>query len=170
MNLKLSACCIVFFCLSGCNLQNVKQSGTDLEKIVQVEQQARSAYQNEDWQTAEQAYLELTRLAPAQAEPWFRLGNIYARTDRLDAAVSAYRNTLLRNNDYSKAWHNLGIVHLRQATTTFKDMLQHTGKDDPLNQRAIHVVNSVSDMMASGFETADETEPPEMINPEHPDN
>jgi len=35
-------------------------------------------------------------------------------------------------------------------------MLQHTSKDDPLNQRAIYVVNSVSDLMASGFEAAGE--------------
>ena len=156
MNLKLTAYSIVFFILSGCNIENLKESGPDLENIVQVEQQANTAYQNEDWQTAELAYLDLTRKTPSQAEPWFRLGNIYARTDRLDAAVTAYRNALLRNNEYSKAWHNLGIVHLRQATTTFKDMLQHTSKDDPLYQRAVYVVNSVSDLMASGFETSNE--------------
>jgi cytochrome c-type biogenesis protein CcmH/NrfG len=155
MNLKLSAYCIVFFVLSGCNIQNLQQSGPDLENIVQVEQRANTAYQNEDWQSAEKEYLELTRQIPDQAEPWFRLGNIYARMDRLDAAVAAYRNALVRDKDYSKAWHNLGIVHLRQATTTFKDMLQHTSKDDPLNQRAIYVVNSVSDLMASGFEPTD---------------
>lgn len=156
MKLKLSACSIVFFILSGCNIQNLQESKPDLESIVQTEQQASTAYQNEDWKTAEKAYLEITRKAPSQAEPWFRLGNIYARTNRLDEAVTAYRNALLRNSDYSKAWHNLGIVHLRQATTTFKDMLQHTSKDDPLNQRAIYIVNAVSDLMASGFETSNE--------------
>ena len=156
MNLKLSVCSIVFLGLSGCNLENLKPENTDLEDIVKVDQAASTAYQKEDWQAAEKSYLELTRLAPTQAEPWFRLGNIYARTDRLDEAVTAYRNALLRNNKYSKAWHNLGIVHLRQATSTFKDMLQHTSKDDPLNQRAIYVLNSVSDMMASGFETGEE--------------
>jgi cytochrome c-type biogenesis protein CcmH/NrfG len=156
MKLKLSAYIIIFFILSGCDIQNLKESEPDLENIMQVEQQANTAYQNEDWKAAEVAYLDLTQKAPSQAEPWFRLGNIYARTERLDAAVTAYRNALLRNNEYSKAWHNLGIVHLRQATTTFKDMLQHTSKDDPLYQRAVYVVNAVSDLMASGFETTNE--------------
>lgn len=152
MKFRVNLMCVVCFIISACNIQNLQDSGSDTELIVQREQQANTAYQNEDWQTAENLYLELTGEVPASAEYWFRLGNIYSRTGHLDAAVTAYRNALSRDNGYSKAWNNLGFVYLRQATDTFKDMLQHTDKNDPLNQRAILVINSVGDLMVSGFD------------------
>jgi cytochrome c-type biogenesis protein CcmH/NrfG len=155
MNLKLSVYCIVFFSLSACNIQNLQQSNTDLEHIVKVEQQANSAYQNEDWQTAENAYLELAQKTPSQADPWFRLGNIYARTERLDAAVTAYREALLRDQKNSKVWHNLGVVQLRQATNTFIEMMEYTDTSDPLNQRASYALKSMKDLLTSGFEVPD---------------
>lgn len=152
MKIRICLMCLVYFIISACNTQNLRDSGSDSELVMQREQQAGTAYQNEDWQTAENLYLELTGEEPANAEYWFRLGNIYTRTGRLDAAVTAYRNALSRDNGYSKAWNNLGFVYLRQATDTFKDMLQHTDKNDPLNQRAILVINSVGDLMVSGFD------------------
>ena len=143
--------------LSGCNLQNLKPSGDtakDISDIAEINRTAQVAYQNEDWKTAEIAYLKLTEKVPAEPEPWFRLGNIYARTERLDAAVAAYRNALARNSESGKIWHNLGIVHLRQATNTFREMLEYTDENDPLNARAKNVINSVTHLMGTGFETA----------------
>ncbi len=158
MNLKckyISLFLIIF--LYGCNLQNLKPSSgntsDDISNIAELNQTAQSAYQNEDWKTAETAYLKLSEKIPAEPEPWFRLGNIYARTDRLDAAVNAYKNALARDSKSSKIWHNLGIVHLRQATNTFIEMLDYTDANDPLNARAKNVINSVGNLMSSGFET-----------------
>ena len=152
--MRLSSCfsCLVIFVLSGCELQNIKPSG-DISEIIEVEKRAAVAYQNEDWQAAEREYLYLAKNVPSQPDPWFRLGNIYARTNRLDAAVAAYRNALIRDSKNSKIWHNLGIVQLRLATNTFIEMLQYTNEDDPLYTRATNVINSVGDLMAAGFET-----------------
>ena len=147
---------ILITTLSGCDVQNLKPSGNtarDLSDLAEINKTAQVAYQNEDWKTAETAYLKLTEKVPAEPVPWFRLGNIYARTERLDAAVAAYRHALARNSENSKIWHNLGIVQLRQATNTFIEMLEYTKADDPLNARAKNVINSVSNLMASGFET-----------------
>jgi Flp pilus assembly protein TadD len=147
---------ILITALSGCDIQNLKPSGSaskDISEIAEISKTAQVAYQNEDWKTAEIAYKKLTEKIPAEPEPWFRLGNIYARTERLDAAVAAYKNALARNPKSSKIWHNLGIVHLRQATNTFIEMLEYTKEDDPLNARAKNVINSVSNLMDSGFET-----------------
>ena len=154
MKLRIYLICFAYFFISACNIQDLRPSGSGSgnESVAQLEQQANTAYQNEDWQTAENLYTELTRQDAANAEHWFRLGNIYSVTGNLDMAITAYRNALSRNNGYSKAWNNLGFVYLRQATDTFKDMLQHTDKNDPLNQRAIHVINSVGDLMVSGFD------------------
>lgn len=138
---------------TGCNQFNL-QPQANLSDLVETRAKADAAYQQEDWPAAEKNYLELTRAIPSDVEPWFRLGNIYARTDKLDAAVGAYREALVHDLKNSKIWHNLGIVQLRQATRTFIEMQQYTEADDPLGQRAQHVVNAVSDLMATGFEAA----------------
>lgn len=155
--MKLIPILFLLFFISGCNQLNI-QPGADssLEDVVSLQQQADTAYKAQDWATAEKHYRQLTEKVPGQIEPWFRLGNIYARTERLDAAVVAYRNALVRDSENSKIWHNLGVVHLRQATTTFVDMLDNTPPGDPLNERARHVVNSVTELLSSGFGAADE--------------
>lgn len=147
--------CLLFTVITGlaaCNLQNIQFTESDLGTVLEAEREAAAAYEKEDWQTAEEKYKYLTEHTPGEAEPWFRLGNIYARTGRLDEAVDAYRESLVRDTRNSKVWHNLGIVQLRIATNTFVEMLQYTDNNDPLNNRAKRVVNTVSDLMASGFE------------------
>lgn len=144
--------------LPACNLQNLKSKNNntaeELTDINELNKTAQNAYQLEDWKTAEAAYTKLAQKLPSESEPWFRLGNIYARTERLDAAIIAYKNALARDSKSSKIWHNLGIVYLRQATYTFTEMLEYTDADDPLNPRAKNVINSVTNLMSSGFENS----------------
>lgn len=144
--------------LSGCNLQNVQQDkpATELSEIAQIEQEARTAYQNEDWATAEKAYRSLTIQVPGEAEPWFRLGNVYARSNNLDAAVATYREALVRDPRNSKVWHNMGVIQLKQAANTFLEMQQYTEENDPLGLRARHAVNSIANLIGSGFQPEDE--------------
>lgn len=146
---------IVISGLAACNIQNL-QPAKDVSNIIEVEKRAHEAYQKEDWKMAEQEYKYLVQNVPSQSEPWFKLGNIYARTGQLDLAIYNYREALVRAPKNSKIWHNLGVVQLRQATNTFTEMLQYTNENDPLNARAKHVVNSVTELMASGFEPPDE--------------
>lgn len=155
--MKILLTAFLLLIISGCNQLNIQPADKkNLENIVELQQQAEKAYEAQDWTTAERAYRQLSEEAPSQVEPWFRLGNIYARTDRLDAAVAAYRNALLRNSKNGKIWHNLGIVHLRQATTTFIDMLENTDANDPLNDRARYVVTAVGQILETGFDATTE--------------
>lgn len=156
MRLRWFSSIFFLLALSACNLQNLQPS-PDITGLIEIQKRAHEAYQNEDWQTAETDYLYLTRNYPAEIEPWFRLGNIYARTNRLDAAVTAYREALVRDQKNSKIWHNLGIVHLRQATNTFIEMLEYTDPEDPLSYRARLAVDAVDELMANRF-GATETE------------
>ncbi len=144
--------------LTACNLQNIQadKPASDLSEVAQLEQQARTAYQTEDWATAEKAYRDLTIQVPAEAEPWFRLGNVYARSNKLDAAVATYREALIRDPNNSKIWHNMGVIQLKQAANTFLEMQQYTGENDPLGLRARHAVNAIADLIDSGFQPDDE--------------
>jgi cytochrome c-type biogenesis protein CcmH/NrfG len=155
MNSRFLLLLIAMIFLSACNMQNL-QPTPDATKIIEVEKRAYEAYQQEDWALAEREYRYLVQQVPSQSDPWFKLGNIYARTGQLDFAIGTYREALKRDPKNSKIWHNLGVVQLRQATNTFAEMLQYTNKSDPLHERAEHVVNSVTDLMATGFAPPDE--------------
>ena len=143
--------------LVGCSLQNIQSDkpSPELSDIVQLEQTAKKAYLSEDWATAEKAYKNLTLQIPGDAEPWFRLGNIYARTNNLDAAVATYREALIRDPKNSKIWHNLGVIQLKQAANTFLEMQQYTEENDPLSLRARYAVNSIANLIDYGFQPDD---------------
>ena len=142
---------LIISVLAGCNSLDIKPASDNLPDYIAIQKRADEAYQKEDWKSAEKDYTLLANKIPKNVEPWFRLGNIYARTDRLDAAVAAYREALVRDQKNSKIWHNLGIVQLRQATNTFIEMMEYTDPSDPLNQRAKLMVNAVSNLMSRGF-------------------
>jgi Tfp pilus assembly protein PilF len=138
------------FALAGCETQNLRESDSDA-----IRTHADATYQNEDWQSAEQDYLYLTRQAGASSEDWFRLGNIYAHTDRPDDAIAAYREALKYDQGNSDVWNNLGMIQLRQATQTFIDMVDHTDVNDPLNLRARYAVTAITELLESRFGTSD---------------
>jgi len=151
---------IIVLHLAGCNLPNLKpeQPSPSQSNIAQLEQKAREAYQNEDWEISEEAYKDLTLQAPDMVEPWFRLGNIYAQTNRLDAAVAAYREALALDPENTKVWHNLGVIQLRQAANTFLEMRQHTEENDPLGLRARYAINSIVNLINTDFQPESEDE------------
>lgn len=156
---------IILLHLAGCNLQNVKSdkpSPSD-SNIAELQEKARVAYQNEDWETSEEAYKDLTLKTPYEVEPWFRLGNIYAQTNRLDGAVEAYHGALVIEPENTKVLHNLGVTQLRMAAKTFLEMRQHTEENDPMRLRANHAVYSITNLVNTNFQPEAEPGP----EPEH---
>jgi cytochrome c-type biogenesis protein CcmH/NrfG len=148
---------LITLTLCGCNLLDIQpdQPAPTISDITQLEQQAEEAYAIEDWATAETAYKSLTLQLPGNPTPWFRLGNVYARTNNLNAAVAAYREALVRDHKNGKAWHNMGVVQLKQAANTFLEMQQYTEENDPLSLRARYAVNSIANLIDSGFQPDD---------------
>ena len=145
---------LITLSLCGCNLLNIEadQPTPELSELTDLEKKAAEAYNNEDWATAEAAYRSLTVQVPRDPNPWFRLGNVYARANNLDAAVAAYKEALVRDHKSSKAWHNLGVIQLRQAANTFLEIQQYTEENDPLGIRARYAVNSIANLIDSGFQ------------------
>ena len=111
---------------------------------------AETAYSDRNWQTAEAAYRELARQVPREIEPWFRLGNIYARTDRPEAAVDAYKEALVRDPGLAKAWHNMATVHLRQAANAFLQLRSHVKPESPEDLQAAAMYRAIIDLMGEG--------------------
>lgn len=124
--------------------ENTAPAGADL---LSVEREALEAYQRQDWATSEKNFVLLTQKIPAESEPWFKLGNIYARTERPELAVRAYREAVIRDPEHSRAWHNMGVVQLKQAAASFKELQKFADPDDPLYARGVELGNAIDGLV-----------------------
>ncbi|MBL7250931.1 tetratricopeptide repeat protein [Alloalcanivorax sp. C16-2] len=97
---------------------------------------AEKAYQQGLFVEAESYYRELVSDNPELYEGWFRLGNIYARTGQLDAAITMYERCLDLDPDQARAWYNLALVRTRQSLRTLADAEQRFA-DRPADQRRL---------------------------------
>ncbi|MBE2295548.1 MAG: tetratricopeptide repeat protein [Phycisphaerales bacterium] len=99
-----------------------------------IEERARQAYATGRWDVAEAYYLQLARLQPKQADPWFQLGNLYTEQGRLDAAEWAYREAL-RYHDDVRSLHNLGLVQIRLGASALREAQKQLPPNDPTHQQ-----------------------------------
>jgi tetratricopeptide (TPR) repeat protein len=98
-----------------------------------IEERARQAYETGRWDVAEGYYLQLTRIKPRDANPWFQLGNLYAEQGRLDSAERAYRESL-RRRDEARTLHNLGLVQVRLGVGALRESQKRLPPNDPARQ------------------------------------
>ena len=100
--------------------------------LFQLSNDAQLAYEAGEDARAEQLYMGLARSAPADPEIWLRLGNLYARNDRPEAAADAYQRVLALKVNEPRAWYNLGIVRLRQGWAAMMQANAALKESDPL--------------------------------------
>ena len=130
--------------LSGCNAIALKESeDTPKKDLLALKKEADIAYLNDDMETSAKHYETLVREIPGEASYWFRLANIYVRTNRPDAAIDLYREAVIRDPKFSKAWYNLGIVQLKQTAFSLNEMLVYTDKYDPLYSKAACMLEEI---------------------------
>jgi tetratricopeptide (TPR) repeat protein len=126
--------------LSGCTLW---PSVTNGEDVYDLQRQAIAAYDDGEDAKAERVLMALLRTSPNDSLSWFYLGNLYARTDRPDQAVEAYQKSLMLNNGDPRAWHNMGVIRLRQARAAFIQAYDLTQPEDPLHGKAELLINAM---------------------------
>jgi tetratricopeptide (TPR) repeat protein len=117
---------IIFISLASC------AASPDLATIAEWRTKADKSYQAGEYQVALKQYEKLTEVAPSDADVWFRLGNTYSRMDRTQEAVKAYREAVLRDPHFAKAWYNAGFNQLRASAQTFSEALKYLPPDDPI--------------------------------------
>ncbi len=105
--------------------------GEDNDLVDQVEQAAQ-VYNAGRWEDALQRYIRLAERMPTNAEILFRLGNTQARLGRLDEAAVNYQALLARQPDFTKAWHNLAIVRVRQAMAALTEAERYGASNEKL--------------------------------------
>lgn len=121
----------------GCSTANAPKSAAQENNIdlLVLEGNADTAYKSGHLELAEGLYRQLLSYKKDYAPAWFRLGNIYTRTNRLDAAVNAYQNSISSDNEHAKAWHNLAIARVRQATDVLIEAQNHLVVDTAAKDR-----------------------------------
>ena len=128
---------------AGCSGLETRSAGEDL---VKMQQEAQAAFDSGENARAETLYKGLARAMPNDAETWLRLGNLYARTDNADQAVNAYLTSLSLNGADPRAWHNLGIVRLRQAWAALLRANTLTVPPEPINAISAELIHSLEKM------------------------
>jgi cytochrome c-type biogenesis protein CcmH/NrfG len=141
---------IIIICLllglCACNSQPVKETVSQIDAS-EVERIADHAYENQDWLSSERHYVQLVQDPPVKASHWFRLGNIYAKTRRADAAMVAYREALRLDPKLSKAWFNMGILQLKQAAKSFDHLQSQADEKDPLHSRGRDIFSGIIELI-----------------------
>ncbi len=97
--------------VSGCASTGTTSSLKVFDQVAQADR----AYEQEQWQEAEQHYLAVIKQVPNDAYAWFRLGNVYMRQERLSNAIAMYQEALQRDPKQAKPYFNMATVHLLQA-------------------------------------------------------
>lgn len=112
-----------------------------------IAERALQAYTTGRWDVAEGYYLQLTRLQPQDAGPWFQLGNLYTEQGRLDMAERAYREALRRRDD-ARTLHNLGLVQVRLGVGALREAWERLPPNDPARQQTHEFLRALLDAMA----------------------
>ncbi|WP_335920306.1 tetratricopeptide repeat protein [Shewanella algae] len=114
--------CTLMLIMQGCASQTQHQGN---QAIMEIQARAEHAYKLAMMDQAESLYLEVLRSVPNYAPGWFRLGNIYTRTGRQDAAIAAYQRCIELEPDNQKAWYNMSLVRLKQSAQVLEIAQQH---------------------------------------------
>ena len=136
----------IFLACGGC-AQTPPESNLPKPDLTTVHREAVAAYTKQNWVEAEKHYITLTRASPDDAETWFKLGNIYARTKRTDRAIAAYREALIRDTRHVKAWHNLAVSQLREAGKSFSELELLLKPDDPLRAKSERIQQTIDELV-----------------------
>lgn len=143
---------ILMLFLAGCAGNGLRPgaAGTEGMDLIQVRQAAEASYAARDYAESEKHYTLLVQKVPIEAENWFRLGNIYARTNRPDAAIAAYRETLVRAPENRKAWFNMAILQINSAASSLTELQKIAEPEDPLAKRSGEIVKQLQAVIRGG--------------------
>ncbi|WP_227006729.1 tetratricopeptide repeat protein [Shewanella donghaensis] len=105
------------------------------QQIMILQSEAESAYKMAMLDKAESLYFEILASVPNYSPAWFRLGNIYTRTGRQEAAIAAYSKCLELDPENQKAWYNISLVRIKQSTQVLSTASRKGNLDTPVGRQ-----------------------------------
>jgi len=150
-SLKVVAGLLLTVLMAGCGTAPLTKTSTQrLNYVLTTQQRADEAYRAGDMAHATVLYQQLTEMIPQEADYWYMLGNTYVRTQQPDPAVQAYQQAIARNPNHTRAWHNLGIVRMRQATAAFVSSAGTATAEDPMHAKSTQLVDALARIGSGG--------------------
>lgn len=153
---------VVLLALAGCASSAPTLRGKpeqQLGTVLELQKKANTAYQGGNITEAVQDYTELTQMIPDEPNYWFLLGNALVKAQEPDQAVVAYNQAIIRNPRHTRAWHNLGVIRLRQAQAAFVSSAETANAGDPIQQNSRRVAEAlarVNDVPKSASQATDQ--------------
>ncbi len=144
--IRFGCAMLLGFMLTGCAGMSGNSELPQRSDLFQLSNDAQLAYEAGEDAKAEQLYMALLRKTPNDPEIWFRLGNLYARAHRPDAAADAYQRVLSINSTEHRAWYNLGIVRLRQGWAALLQAYGHSATGDVVNAESERMIGHLERM------------------------
>ncbi len=124
-------------------------------KLNELKARALEAYTKEDMEKAERSYRKALQIDKADFEVLFRLGNVYARTNRIDEAITKYEETIELKPNFAPVWRNLAVLRLRQGMAALMKSQQLLKLEDPLFESNQAMIDVVSKGLNSGSSAGD---------------
>ncbi|MEC4766142.1 tetratricopeptide repeat protein [Halomonas sp. CUBES01] len=120
---KVIISCLAAFWLMGCASPQVQQSreGEEDGQLREQLKKADEALKEARLMDAEILYREITSEHPDLPNVWLKLGNIYARQGRNEAAIRTYDEGLKYQRDDGRIWYNLAVIQMKEAIETLED-------------------------------------------------
>ncbi len=115
-------------------------------ELFQLSNDAQLAYERGEDARAEQLYRALARQTPSDPEIWLRLGNLYARAHKPDAAADAYQRALAIHGSDPRIWYNLGVIRMRQGWMSLIQAYNYSEEGDPVNVQADDMIQFLGKM------------------------
>lgn len=147
---------VLFF--AGCGTMGGSSVLPQRSDLFQLSNEAQLAYESGEDAKAESLYMALLRQVPNDPEIWFRLGNLYARAHRPDAAADAYQRVLSINGNEPRAWYNLGIVRLRQGWAALIQSHSYSVANDELHLESEKMISHLE--KTPGLPQVSKNDPP----------
>lgn len=139
----------LFVTLLGCAVTpSVEQQRQGLEELMGL---AQVAYGDGRMADAERHLHAITERYPDTVTAWLRLGNVFYRTGRFDAAVHAYEQTLRYDSRNGQAWHNLALTRMQQARSNIEAGLGSTVPGSQDYEALVRLQQSLGAVKDSGF-------------------
>lgn len=144
LSLLLLSSGLVAGCATSSTTAKTSTPELRLANVLTAQHDADAAYHAGNLETAATLYLQLTKLIPQEANYWYLLGNTYVRMQQPDLAVQAYQQAIMRDPKHARAWHNLGIVRMRQAEAAFVSSASTAPVADPMHDVSSHLADALA--------------------------
>ncbi|HEY4145324.1 tetratricopeptide repeat protein [Pinirhizobacter sp.] len=132
-------------CASGPTASSPKPAGPgQLSQVLSLEKQAAEDYQAHRDAQAAGDYGKLVKLVPDDPNYWYMLGNAYVRSGQPELAVRSYNQSIMRDPNNAHAWHNLGVIRLRQARAAFTSSARLARAGDSVQASSQRIANALT--------------------------